>query len=48
MVEHSSTHPKVLGLILGPVSYRSHGLCEACFMHLTPIVVHNFPKDVGV
>ena len=21
---------------------------EACFMHLTPGVVHNFPKDVGV
>ena len=21
---------------------------EACFMHLTPEVVHNFPKAVGV
>ena len=21
---------------------------EACFMHLTPGVVHNFPKAVGV
>ena len=32
--------------------YRSHtGVMdydEACFMHLTPGVVHNFPKAVGV
>ena len=24
------------------------GYDEACFMHLTPRVVHNFPKAVGV
>ena len=48
MVEHSSANPKVPGSILG----RSHtGVMdydEACFMHLTPGVVHNFPKAVGV
>ena len=26
VVEHSSSNPKVPGLILGPVSYRGHGL----------------------
>ena len=26
VVEHSSTNPKVLGSIPGPVSYRGHGL----------------------
>ena len=35
-----------------PVNKRSHtGVMdydEACFMHLTPGVVHNFPKAVGV
>ena len=46
MVEHLSANPKVPGSIPGPVSYRCHG--EACFMHLTPGVVHNFPKAVGV
>ena len=45
VLEHSSTNPKVPGSILGPGSYRGHGLC---FMHLTPRVVHNFPKAVGV
>ena len=34
------------------VLYQSHtGVMdydEACFMHLTPGVVHNFPKAVGV
>ena len=50
MVEHSYTNRKVPGLIPGPVSYRGHGLNydEACFMHLTPGVVHNFPKAVRV
>ena len=47
MVEDSSANPKVPGSILGPhagvVEYD-----EACFMHLTPGVVHNFPKAVGV
>ena len=39
VVEHSSANPKVPGSIPGPVSY---------IMHLTPGVVHNFPKAVGV
>ena len=44
MVEHSSANPKVPGLIPGPVSYDDEARC----MHLTPGVVHNFPKAVGV
>ena len=48
VVEHLFADPKVPGLIPG----RSHtGVMdydEACFMHLTPGVVHNFPKAVGV
>ena len=48
MVEHSSANPKVPGSIPA----RSHtGVMdydEACFVHLTPGVVHNFPKAVGV
>ena len=48
MVEHSSANPKV------PVGFRewSHTWVmdydEACKMHLTPRVVHNFPNTVGV
>ena len=48
MVEHSSANPKV------PVRFRAGSYTgvmdydEACFMHLTPGVVHNFPKGVGV
>ena len=48
MVEHSSANPKVPGSIPGPVSYWVMDYDEACFMHLTPGVVHNFPKAVGV
>ena len=48
MVEHLSANPKVPGLIPGPVSYRVMDYDEACFLHLTPRVVHNFPKAVGV
>ena len=44
MVEHSSANPKVPGSIPGPVMDCD----EACFTHLTPGVVHNFPKAVGV
>ena len=48
MVEHSSTNPKVPGSIPA----RSHtGVMdydEACFLHLTPGVVHNFPESVGI
>ena len=48
VVEHSSANPKVPGSIpawshTGVMDYD-----EACFMHLTPGVVHNFPKAVGV
>ena len=38
-LRHSSANSKVPGSIQGPVS---------CCMHLTPGVVHNFPKAVGV
>ena len=48
VVEHSSANPKVPGSIWA----RSHtdvmNYGEACFMHLIPGVVHNFPKAVGV
>ena len=44
VVEHSSTDPNVLSSIPA----RSHtGVMDyddACFMHLTPGVVHNFQK----
>ena len=39
---------KVLGSFPGPVHTGVMDYDEACFMHLTPGVVHNFPKDVGV
>ena len=48
VVEHSSTNPR------SPVRFQvwSHtGVMdydESCFVHLTPGVVHNFPKAVGV
>ena len=48
MVEHSSANPKA------PVRFwaRSHSRVmdydEACIMHLTSGVVHNFPKAVDV
>ena len=45
VVEHSSANPKVPSSIPDPVSYGDN---EACFMHITPGVVHNFPKAVGV
>ena len=48
MVEHSSANPKVPDSIVGPVSYRGHGYNEASIMHLTPGVVNNFRKAVGV
>ena len=49
MVGHSSANPKVPGSI--PPARSHTGVMdydEACFMHLTPGVVHNFPKAVGV
>ena len=42
MVEHSSTNPKARSHT-GVMDYD-----EACFMHLTPGMVNNFPKAVGV
>ena len=48
MVEHSSANPR------SPVRFRARSHTgvmdydEACFMHLTPGVVHNIPKAVGV
>ena len=32
----------------GPVSYKVMDYDEACFMYLTPGVVHNFPKAGGI
>ena len=48
MVEHSSAILEVPGSISSPVSYQVMDYDEACIMHLTPGVVHNFPKAVGV
>ena len=48
VVEHSSVIQR------SPVRIRARSHTgvmdydEACFMHLTPAVVHNFPKAVGV
>ena len=42
MVEHSLAYPKVQSYI------RAMDYVEACIMHLTPGVVHNFPKTVAV
>ena len=46
MVEHSSANPKAPSFIRGP-GLILHGVMdydEAYFMHLTPGMVHNFPK----
>ena len=48
MEEHSSADPKVPGSIPGRSHTRVKDYDEACFMHLTPGVVHNFLKAVGV
>ena len=48
VVEHLSANPKVPGPIPGPVLYLVMDYDEACFMHLTPGVVHNFPNAAGV
>ena len=46
-----STHPLIQW---SPVRFQARSYTgvkdydEACFMHLTPGVVHNFPKAVGV
>ena len=48
MVEHSSANPKVPGSIPGPSHTEVMDYDEACCMHLTPGMVHNFPKAVGV
>ena len=46
-----STHPLIQrSLVQFRARYRTGVMDfdEACFMHLTPGVVHNFPKAVGV
>ena len=48
MVEQSSANPKVPGSIPGGSHTGVMDYDETCFMHLTPGVVHNFPKAVGV
>ena len=48
MVEHSSTNSKVPGLIRAQSHTGVMDYDEACFMHLTPGVVHNFPQAEGV
>ena len=48
VVEHSSANPKVPGSIPGPPHTGVMDYDEACMMHLTPGVDHNFPKAVGV
>ena len=48
VVEHSSANPDVLVRFRARSHARVMDYDEACFMHLTPAVVHNFPKAVGV
>ena len=50
VVEHSSPNPKVPSLILRLTSnrLRMSVSCKASFMHVTPGVVHNFSKALGV
>ena len=47
VVEHSSANPKVPGSILGLPHTSVMAYDEACIMHFTLGVVHNFPKDMG-
>ena len=47
MVEYSSTNSKVPGSIPGLSHTGVMDYDEACFMHLTPGMVHDFPKAVG-
>ena len=48
MVEHSSTNQKVSVSIPTQSHTGVMDYDEACFMHLNPGVVCNFPKAVGV
>ena len=48
VVEHSSANPKVHGLILELLHLWATDYDKICFLHLTPEVVHNFPKAMGV
>ena len=48
MLEHLSANPKVPGSIPGRSYTGVMAYDDACFRHLTPGVVHNFPKAVGV
>ena len=47
-VEHTPTNPKVPGSILTRFHARVMDYDEACFMHVTPGVVRNFPNAVSV
>ena len=44
----TSVYFHVSGIVATLTHTRVMEYDEACFMHLTPGVVHNFPKDVGV
>ena len=48
VVVHSSANPKVPSLIPARSPTRVMDFDEAYKMNLTPGVVHNFPKTVGV
>ena len=48
VVEHSSADLKVPGSIRSWSHTRVMDYDESCFMHLTPGVVHNFQKAVGL
>ena len=44
----SSSHKSYVNNAIYQSHTRVMGYDEACKMHLTPGVVHNFPKTVGV
>ena len=46
LVEHSSANPEVRFRARSQTRVMDYD--EACFIHLTPRVFHNFPKAVGV
>ena len=48
VVEHSSSNPRVPGFILGLAHTGVMDYDEACFMYLSPGVIQNFPKAMGV
>ena len=48
MVQLSSANLKAPGSFRAQSHTDVKDYDEACFMHLTPGMVHNFPKAVGV